>query len=571
MHTRRPVTARPFHHGHAKLAMALSLAGLGAGAWVLQDEGAAAPGALTQAASQSTMSLATPAPSAPAPVAVATADSATPGTFASRQQGTTPPAADAEPMATLPEPSAAHDAAPEAAAATALPMRPTQSNLTPAQWNAAARMPTPRLPTLHVVPVKEPSDADASGLNTSASQPAANVHDEATMQAAATGSTALVYTPAQIRQAYGLSTLPAATTANKGAYQGSGQMIVIINAYHNGSAGANLNAFSAKFGLPSCTLLPSSYKAGASLASMVTAPKAGDTCSFQTVFVNAAGAVVGNAPATNAGWATEINLDVQWAHAIAPNAKIVLIEAESATGTAIAAAMKVASQLGASAISMSYGAREYAQVTQLDTVMTGTATWVAASGDNGVEVQWPAASPSSLAVGGTVLTSVSPRAETGWTGSGGGLSVYEKMPAFQASVAIPGNPAKTAANASKMRRGVPDVAYNASAQTGFYIHQNGAWYSVGGTSAGTPQWAAMVTLANAVRKLNGKAAFTGTAFQQAVYGAAAASSYRSNYLDITVGSNGSCTTCKTLTGYDLVTGLGTPNFAALLPALVALK
>jgi subtilase family serine protease len=461
-----------------------------------------------------------------------------------------------------------------------------QFALTPAQWAAAAHMAPPRLPTLHVVPVAEPSDVDAGGQSLSAGMPpasleavrkvgtqadASSANDDATMQAAATTATSVVYTPAQIRLAYGLGAFPAATTANKGSYQGSGQMIAIINAYHNASAGTNLNAFATKFGLPTCTLLGSAYKAGATLAAMVPAPKAGDSCTFQTVYVNAAGAVVSTAPATNASWATEINLDVQWAHAIAPNAKIVLIEAASATGTAMAAAMQLASKLGASAISMSYGSTEYAQVTTLDPVLTGTATWVAASGDSGVEVEWPAASPAALAVGGTLLSNVSPRAEAAWSGSGGGLSVYEKMPSFQSSVTVPGNPANTTANASKMRRGVPDVAYNASPSSGFYLYQSGSWYSVGGTSAGTPQWAAMVALANAVRSLNGKTAFSGTGFQQAVYGAAAASTYRSNYLDITSGSNGTCTTCKTLTGYDLVTGLGTPNFGALLPALVALK
>jgi len=589
MHRRTEVSLRRLHAaGHARLAVALAASGIGLGAWwqlvptstPQQAQASDAQGPTQGAQRQASPAKQLAALSTPAEAAAHTDRTrvvAQAPVSADAVAGDVRPTEDADSAAPADPTNGANNSAHNGP--TDGPASAAQAQLTPQQWAAAAKMPTPRLPTLHKVAVQAPGDADVGGLNGSAAQPPTPVNtvqrddgdtSDRTFQAAATTTTSTVYTPAQIRQAYGLGSLPAATTTNKGAYQGSGQLIVIVNAYHNGSAGANLNTFSTRFGLPACTLLANTYKAGATLASMVTAPKAGDGCSFQTVYVSATGAVVGTPPATNASWATEIDLDVQWVHAIAPMAKIVLIEAASASGSAIAAAMQIAAQLGASSVSMSFGATEYAGVTQLDGVMTGKATWVAASGDNGAQVSWPAASPVVLGVGGTQLTTLSPRAELGWSGSGGGLSVYEKMPSFQNSVTIPGNLANTAANAGKLRRGVPDVAYNASPLSGHYVYTNGGWYSIGGTSAGTPQWAALVAVTNAVRTLSGRAAFTGTGFQQGVYGAAAASSYRANYLDITSGSNGTCATCKTLAGYDLATGLGSPNVAALLPTLTAL-
>jgi subtilase family serine protease len=467
----------------------------------------------------------------------------------------------------------------------------TSAGLSPQLLAIASRMTPPTPPRLQVVAVPEPSDIDAGGLQGSATQlpvvlrlPATSGSGSSGAQiqandgsgpgsvtAAAAATTSVVYTPAQIRQAYGFGALPAATTANKGAYQGSGQVIVIIDAYHYANTGADLNTFSTKFGLPTCTLIPNTYKAGTAISALVTAPKAGEGCSFQTLYVTAAGAQSATAPATNASWATEIALDVQWAHAIAPNAKIVLVEAANNSGAAILSAMAFASKLGANVVSMSYGSAEYSGSPSFDTVMVGSPTWLASSGDNGAGVSWPAVSRNAVGVGGTLLSNVSPRAETAWSGSGGGRSAYVAMPSWQSTVTIPGNPTNTAANASLMRRGVPDVAYNASPYSGMYVYQNG-WFSVGGTSAGAPQWAALVAVVNANRVLGGKAAFTGTGFQQALYGTAAASTnYKASFLDVSSGTNGTCTSCKASTGYDLVTGLGSPNVASLLSTLLALK
>ena len=304
----------------------------------------------------------------------------------------------------------------------------------------------------------------------------------------------------------------------------------------------------------------------------MTAASVSDGCVFQTVYVNAAGTATTTAPAVNSGWATEIALDVQWAHAIAPLARIVLVEAASSSGNDILKAMQFASQLNAQVISMSYGASETSQSATLDSYITGNATWVAASGDSGTGVMWPAVSRNVLAVGGTLLTNVSPRAESAWSGSGGGLSKYVRMPTWQGAITVPGNPANTAANASRMYRGVPDVAYDASPYSGFYVVQNGSWYSIGGTSAGAPQWAAFVAVLNGARTYAGKTAYTGTAAQQALYGVGAnTANYRSSFLDISAGSNGSCSTCGAIAGYDLVTGLGTPHATGLVTALTSVR
>lgn len=455
---------------------------------------------------------------------------------------------------------------------------------------APADMQDPQPPRLLMTPVAEPSDMDADGQNASATAPiySASVETSASKGAQtqvafggdASGPGALtamaaavptVLTPAQVKQAYGFAALPAGTTANKFAYQGSGQVIVVIAAFHTTTAVADLNTFSSKFGLPSCKTISTPYQPSKPISSLVTQPLAGEGCSFQTVYVNAAGKQSATPPRVDAGWAGEMALDVQWVHAIAPMAKIVLVEAASNSGNDLMNAMAFASQLGASAVTMSYGAPEFSTGPNYDGIMSGPAVWVASTGDFGAGTNWPASSAKVLGVGGTQVSNISPRAEVGWTGSGGGLTKYVPMPSWQSSVTVPGNPAKTAANASKMRRGLPDVAYNASPKSGVYVVLKGAWQGMGGTSAGSPQWAALVAIVNGVRKQSGKAPLAGTAFQQALYAhAAVKSNYLAGYLDVVSGSNGSCVTCKATVGYDLVTGLGSPNVASLIPSMVAL-
>jgi subtilase family serine protease len=453
---------------------------------------------------------------------------------------------------------------------------------------AAVEAPTVS-PTYHLANVlpPEPSEIDADGSNASALQQptqaalrddlaglstagttgeelrrrvqaapraGADGHGAAAPMAGSTG-TVTYYTPAQIRTAYGLDKLPASSTTNKGAYQGSGQTIVIVGAFHNSTVAADLAAFNTRFGLPACTTV--NIAATTALPLAKAAPGSG--CTISVVYATSAGGLTTKVPAANSGWATESALDVQWAHAIAPMARIILVEAASAGSNDLTGAVTLAGKLG-STVSMSWGAPEFNGQGTLDKYFTTTGvTYLAASGDNGRGVSWPAVSPNVVAVGGTKLAaSGSTRAETAWTGSGGGLSAYTAAPAWQSTIKVT---ATNGVRAAPSKRAVPDVAFNADPNSGQLVYSKaaGGWVVAGGTSISTPQWAGLVAITNAVRALNGKAALVGTS--NLVYRniGAVATSYSSNLLDVISGANGSCNGCAAMSGYDQVTGLGTPQ------------
>ena len=324
------------------------------------------------------------------------------------------------------------------------------------------------------------------------------------------------YQPVQVRHAYGFDKI----TGN-----GAGQTIAIVDAYGSPSLANDLKTFSTAFGLPQATLA-------------IYYPQ--------------------GKPAANSGWALETSLDVQWAHAIAPGARIVVVVAKSASISNLLGAVDYAvKNLGAKQVSMSWGAAEFSTEAKYDTYFNKAGvTFFASSGDSGAGVIWPAASPYVVAVGGTTLqldASGTAITETGWSGSGGGVSAYYTKPAFQ-------NNFSTAT-----KRSVPDVSYDADPNTGFPVYitnYNGStgWITVGGTSAGAPQWAAAQALVNATRSTSLSNA------NNALYTTATIA--YADFFDIISGSNGGFF-CNP--GYDLVTGLGSPNAPALLPALSATK
>ncbi len=242
------------------------------------------------------------------------------------------------------------------------------------------------------------------------------------------------------------------------------------------------------------------------------------------------------------GWQMETSLDAEWAHAIAPNAKILLVEAGGTGTAALLAAIDYArAQKDVVAISMSWGGPEFPEETSLEKHFTSPngAAFFASSGDSGAGVSWPAASPNVVAVGGTglVMSGTNVLKEIAWTGSGGGISKYEKEPAFQQNYNIP--------RAGGMRA-VPDVAYNADPSLGFAIYRAGTWYMVGGTSAGAPQWAAIEALGHSVNL-------------PALYADKNSANNGAFFRDIVSGKNGSCAYyCDARKRYDYVTGLGTP-------------
>lgn len=332
------------------------------------------------------------------------------------------------------------------------------------------------------------------------------------------------YTPGQIRHAYGFDQL---------GLDGSGQTIAIVDAYDDPTIASDLHVFDQAFGLPD----PEFVK-----------------------YVPTSGT-----PQYNAGWAGEIALDVEWAHAIAPGAQIVLIEARSSSLTDLLSAVDFATSLGANQISMSWGGPAFSRMSNYDYHFNHPGvTYLAAAGDSGAGAEFPSASPYVTSVGGTSLqldTDGNRLSETAWSSGGGGTTSFEAKPSYQ--VGFLGG----------RKRGTPDVAYNADPGTGFLVYDSssgGAWWQVGGTSAGVPQWAGLVALANEGRALAGNSSLgTGLTYgtNQVLYAMAGGSGYSNpdgDYFDVTSGSNGYSAT----TGYDLATGLGSPVANRLVPSLI---
>lgn len=370
-------------------------------------------------------------------------------------------------------------------------------------------------------------------------------------QAAASTSTVQGYSPAQIAHAYGFDQINFSSGAVAG--NGAGQTIAIIDAYNDPNIVADLGVFDNQFGL--------------------SAPPG-----FQ--IVNQSGGT--KLPSTDPGWAGEISLDVEWAHAMAPGANIELVEANSSSTSDLMAAVNYARHsAGVSVVSMSWGGSEFvnysggessSQLT-LDNIFTTPAghtgvTFIASAGDSGFSngVQWPASSPNIVAVGGTALVtsdnSGTYQSEGPWrgfaNGTSGGFSQFESEPAYQQNAQQSG------------ARSTPDVGYNADPNTGFAVYDSLAyqgysgWQVVGGTSAGAPQWAALVAITDQGRAINGQGTLDGASQTlpalYSVYsppGTSGYSTYTSVFNDI--GSD----------GYGYSTGLGSPKAAQVAAILGA--
>jgi kumamolisin len=245
---------------------------------------------------------------------------------------------------------------------------------------------------------------------------------------------------------------------------GGSRAIAIVDAYHYPTAVSDLRLFSAQFGLP----LPT-----------------GTT--FQIVYGS------GRQPAVNADWNLEEALDIEWAHAMAPAAKLYLVEAASASFGDLLPAVSVANSLvkaaGGGEVSISWGGSEFPTETSYDQYFTQPGVvYLAASGDNH-GVMWPSTSPNVVSVGGT---SISRNPSTGafqqevaWQSAGGGPSTYETRPSYQNGIAA----------VVKTQRGSPDVAADADPSTGVWVYDSPYWYVVGGTSVSTPVWAGIVNAA----------------------------------------------------------------------------
>jgi len=342
--------------------------------------------------------------------------------------------------------------------------------------------------------------------------------------------------PTQIRHAYGFDNLTCSYTSPtwpNSSLCGSGQTIAIVDAFNSPTISSDLTTFSSTFGLPPCNTNNGCL--------VIAKPQ--------------------NSARNDPNWAVEISLDVEWAHAIAPGAKILLVEARSNSFSNLLGAVDyAANQAGVHQVSMSWGGSEFSGESSYDThFKVPGVSFFASSGDQG-SILWPAVSPLVIGVGGTTL-SVDALGnvinETTWSGSGGGISLYVPEPVYQSSFSI----------SSNNKRGIPDVSYNADPNTGVPVYDSysygGGWGQVGGTSAGAPQWNALYAIVNGKRST--PLSSNNLATSPIYTAATGATNYGINYRDITIGSNSVGFSANT--GYDLVTGLGSPSANNLVPYL----
>ena len=309
---------------------------------------------------------------------------------------------------------------------------------------------------------------------------------------------------------------------------GAGQTIAIVDAYDDKTAEADLAVYRSQFGLPACTTANGCFKK-----------------------VNQSG-VQGSYPSNNVGWALEVSLDLQMVSAACPLCKILLVEAKNNTNTNLYAAVDTAVRLGANVVSNSYGSPESSADPASNAHFNKPGVvFTVSSGDSGYGVQYPAAAPTVVAVGGTTLTRNSSArgfTETVWSGAGSGCSKYQTKPAYQADA---GCAKRTVADVSAVADPATGVAVYDSNCSGFQQLLGNCfkgWGIVGGTSAGAPLIAGVYGLA-------GNASSAGAAYPY---------SHTSALYDVTSGSNGSCSgsyLCTGTAGYDGPTGLGTPNGA----------
>ena len=369
------------------------------------------------------------------------------------------------------------------------------------------------------------------------------------------------YSPQEIRTAYGVNAL-----LNRGE-EGKGQSIVIIDSFGSPTIASDLQTFDAGYGLPD----PPSFKVLAPLGSVPFDPNGVDEL----------------------GWAEETTLDVEWAHAMAPKASIVLLtspvdETEGVQGLPQFDQLinyALDHHLG-NVISESWGAtenglfdaageqvisdfnRSYARAAAMGV------TAIASTGDDGTAnlendltdifpfatVNFPAASPLVAAIGGTSLfadTSGNYQSETVWNqgnaATGGGISQQFGEPFYEAF--LPRSVQQELAG----KRGLPDVSWNADPSTSIEIYLSTpgltpGYYSIGGTSEGSPSWAGVVAdldqlAGHGIGLLDPYAyalGYTGRGFH-----------------DVTVGNNSieGIPGYSATPGWDLATGWGTPNLS----------
>ncbi|MGZ4143186.1 MAG: S53 family peptidase, partial [Actinomycetota bacterium] len=403
-------------------------------------------------------------------------------------------------------------------------------------------------------------------------------------------------------------------------FDGSGYTIAIVDSYGSDTMAHDLHVFDQAFGLP-----PMCGEEGVTCAAGMPTFS---TFNFPAAVATKTQPGNGTHLEDKAFWAIEVALDVEWAHAIAPGANILLVATNTAETLGVQgfpqmmmAEKYVIDHDMADIISQSFGSAEDAFSSSVSlqnlryafkAANAADVTVLASSGDDGSAgikitpvhvggtllpvptVGWPASDPLVTSVGGTYLCTdpnntttrvldasdpPQPRCsqgqeEIGWIAAGGGFSHIFSKPDYQNVLPAGSTPIGS-------MRGVPDVGYQASATTGILEYLSlppdgdgsnvgdTGWYDIGGTSIGTPQWAGLVALADQM------AGHRLGLINPTLYSIASnPSQYAADYFDVTTGNNGlfapDVPGYPATTGWDPVTGLGTPNAANLLPDLAGL-
>jgi subtilase family serine protease len=307
---------------------------------------------------------------------------------------------------------------------------------------------------------------------------------------------------------------PNTVTANP---TGGSRMIAIVDAYDAPNAASDLAAFSTQFGLP--------------------------PANFQKVYAS------GSKPAYDPGWEMEESLDIEWAHAMAPGAEIVLVEAKSSSFADLMAAEDVASSMvnaaGGGEVSNSWGGGEFSGETSYDShFVKANVVFFASAGDDPGTI-WPGSSPNVVSAGGTTVRRNPQTAaflsESPWDSAGGGISLFESRPSYQSGVA---------SNVGNYR-GLPDLSFDSNPFTGVWIYDSNAygWNVVGGTSVASPALAGIINS-------TGSFYASSNAELSAIYTNAANTA---DFRDITSGFCGPYGGYSAVAGWDPCTGVGVVN------------
>jgi subtilase family serine protease len=363
-------------------------------------------------------------------------------------------------------------------------------------------------------------------------------------------------TPASLGCVYGVGPKYSGCKKPGGKQQPKGGWgaIALVDAYDNPDAATDIVTFSKQFGLPAAN--------------------------FQKVYANGNGHC--GTPTADKGWSVESSLDIEWAHAMAPNAKIILVEACTNSNTDLYYAEFVASGLVAAAgggdISNSWGGGEYGGETADDyyfffnnystlPVQVPNITYFASAGDSGCGAGYPSSSPWVVSAGGTAVNRNSNGTfanESCWAGSGGGSSSQEVW----SNTFTSGNTGAWADYQYPIfgfaSRQTPDYAFDADPNTGvdFYSQYGyGGWGIVGGTSVASPALAGITNLAGQklgsyfLPPVDPSGYYTNEEDNLLYAQLPAARAYGNNFYDITTGGNG----CFVGKSWDYCTGVGSPR------------